>query len=285
MAAGNDLDPPNEFLYTKKQISRLCGSLVTVTRDNEIIQIIQLSTREFLTNNDCMAARESASPIASFHINVPSAEAKMCAASLSSPAQRPLSQYEDLESSSRDSEIARIKTEYPLFEYAVLYWPEYLIHPMKEELLSHQTTNNLENAIHYLTTENSLLWLEDYLRQAGPEFLLYTTQQFRKYFPTAPRLHLWVDAVMTLLEEFAGTLSRKPQAVNLCFKSRVRSKSRFEVCNEWNDFKNPNRFTKRPRWLTQVIFSTLKQGSEFGSTLIKEHTMCTCYQKCRMTFV
>lgn len=142
MVAGNDLDPPNEFLYTKKQISRLCGSLVNINQDDEIIQMIHLSTRESLTDFDCMAACEAASSIASFHINISFAEAKMCAvclASLSSSTLGSLSQYEDVAWSSRDSEVARIRTEYPLFEYAVLYWPEYLIHPVKEKFLRRAT--------------------------------------------------------------------------------------------------------------------------------------------------
>ncbi|KAG5644354.1 hypothetical protein DXG03_008651 [Asterophora parasitica] len=218
------------LLWSRKDIVEACGDLVTYTGldEGDMVGLIHLSARQFLRSNPTQLhlppdLQPSLTSISSFLVDVSRAECVMGATcidfllsgSLHSDSYfaRPLNLSGVLD----DSTFLK---RHPLFQYAVEYWPEYLLDVLEAISGEPETRRLLEKVVAFAAHTFSSTWLEEYMRQMGTEFTLYTAQRLS----AAPSsivpsdFLLWAQRVAQMVDDYAQTLSRKPQLVRICLQ-------------------------------------------------------------------
>ena len=199
------------LLYGKKDIELVCGSLVAISEDS--IRLIHLSTRDYLRSSP--ESLDLPGPLAKFLVDVPLTQtriAQTCLDYLSTRALRTCSAFKPstgVSTQQRQQEIATISGQFSLFEYAVLYWPSYLID--NSRLQPAETMGSLST---FLQSDYSATWLEVYLLFSGPEYTASTVQRLARMEHASDSINGWADKLLMILDEFAMTLAKAPQVIH-----------------------------------------------------------------------
>ncbi|MCJ1242060.1 hypothetical protein MMC14_010067 [Varicellaria rhodocarpa] len=184
-----DTGTRNSLLYPIRSIEELYGSLVTISRnqnDLDTVRLIHLSTRDYLKSSPKKLGVSG--PITEFFVDVPKVEMGLGLTCLQYLSLQDLREHPNIFSCKpvgREASIQDIKTKFPFFNYAVSYWPEYVLDSVENSYDDPQTEEGLKAGIRAVTdfteTNMSTVWLEEFLRQCGPEVLSYIIGRFQKW--------------------------------------------------------------------------------------------------------
>jgi hypothetical protein len=254
----DDDEYEEQNLYSRKDIVMICGSLVQYSglMDGDTVGLIHLSTRDFL-RSPAAALEGFPQMLECYLVNdleVNSTLARGCLRVLLSDTVRKnkyFSTRKVLEPPSQHLK-ARLSEQSPLFDYAVLFWAEYVCgiyslfgHPLDN---SSSSAELLAFSEIFQFTESMLLhpfglfWLEEYVRDAGTEVAGYTIKRLRslEFVKKDGSLSRWfADAAFTL-NNFAETISRHQQVIHICFpiSSRARNIGSVASVQEVIQFKS-----------------------------------------------
>ncbi|GLB39257.1 hypothetical protein LshimejAT787_0604190 [Lyophyllum shimeji] len=220
------------LLWSRKDIVKACGELVTYTGldEGDMIGLIHLSARQFLSGDpsqlrlppDLAPSLES---ISTFLIDIPRAECMMGTTCLeylltgSLHSDKYFAHPLGLERSADRPSKQGLAKRYPLFQYAVICWPEYVLDVLQTIPDDHDVRPLVTKVSSFIVHSFSIMWLEDYVRELGTEFSFYTAQRFSQLpSPTVPsEFTRWAKQTVRVLDDYAQTLSRQPQMIRICF--------------------------------------------------------------------
>ena len=217
----------DSLLYGKKDIELVCGSLITVSGDS--IRLIHLSTRDYLRSAPEAVALHG--PATRFLVDVPTTQSRIastCIDYLSSQQLRssknfyPVIQAQNsfLHSARsisviRQGEIQGLKDANAFFEYAVLYWLDYLI--STSPLSGQESRSRLED---FLVHDASITWLEVYLSMVGPEYAASRARRLASLQGMSNLVKAWAENLSNLLDDYNISMANVPQMIHSCFCPR-----------------------------------------------------------------
>ena len=220
------------LLWSRKDIVRLCGSLVTHSgmSNGDTIGLIHLTIREFLSSS--IESIRSYQPLEAILVDPSQARitaANTCLQLLSSK------EIQDTKKSSPSgnlltstpTSLARFSREYPFLGYAVEFWPHYVSDTAINGLEKPAASNLIRHAESFLKARSGLLWLEYYMSQHGFEAASNTLGRFIEAFSVQDdafsELLSLVTATRELLNSYSTAFCRVPQAVVKCLPDRATS--------------------------------------------------------------
>ena len=217
--------------WSRRDIVRVCGSLVSYTGldDGDMIRVIHLSTRDFLKSSP----EELQLPGDCAEFLVDGLEAGLslgqtCIDFLSSANLRKHPYFENRNHLCPKQSLVRtdeFESQYPFFDYATIYWPEYFLECFRLSNQSTEPTNSTKDprsqlsrkADGFLSDKFAIVWFEEYIRQTGTEFTSHTLGRLVQLPKlSAPRLCTWAAQAIRSLDSYGRTISRRPQAVHIC---------------------------------------------------------------------
>lgn len=223
-------------IYSRRDVVKVCGSLVHYTGldDGDVIGLIHLSTREFLKGS---ARQMEGFPRALEKYLVDEKEASLaiglrCLDVLNSPSVQS-NKYSRQLYRRKTTLRATVTDENPLFEYSVIYWPEYIdaLRAKDDETRAGDEIQDLSELgslfTQFLSGPFYTSWLEEYIRICGVELSSYTARRLCKLeLPNIPQKvnQLTMDTARSL-QNFSETLERFPPAVRFCIPTIAKVRS------------------------------------------------------------
>ena len=230
--ASGDPSFTQNLLCSTRELELVCGSLVTVK--NQSIQLIHLSTREFL-----LTPVESSPLQHTLHaFLVRRAEDS---ALLASVCVRFISPYCVPGKLSRDFAGRLLGMSAPLLDYACFHWISHLVESHPEAVIQHQS--NIER---FLESRQSFYWIEmcfavqrgihsqlNMILQSLLDWLPCNSsrniqsQSLQK--PPLPLLHYWANSYLRLLADYGPVLEIRPYEIHQIDPERIFRQSRHGV--------------------------------------------------------
>ena len=218
------------LLWSRKDIVRLCGSLVTHSgvSNGDTISLTHLTTRKFLSSS--IGLIHSQPSLEAFFVDPSQARitaGNTCLHLLSSR------EIQDVQKCSHsDNLLAPTSTsptqsthEYPLLDYSVKYWPHYILDTAISALGNPTANDLIRRAESFLKAQSGRLWLECYTYQHGFEIASNTFQRFIETFSVQDKEFQELVSLATetrkLLNSYSVAFSRMPQAVFRCLPNRA----------------------------------------------------------------
>jgi len=228
------------LLWSRKDIVEACGNLVRYTglNDGDMIGLVHLSARQFLRGDTTQSHPPPSPDRTSFIVDVPQAKSTMAISCIdyllndttlhSDPyftQSGPLGS--ETPSKSKIDLRHSLMKRYPLFDYAVVYWPGYMLDALNAIPNTANARRLLQKVALFVGHPFSLTWLEDYIRRTGVEFIIYAAQQLSDPLSTAIPSNIlhWATQVVNVLSEYAQTLSQNPEMIRICFPTPPASNS------------------------------------------------------------
>ena len=231
MATGDSSFTQN-LLCSVRELELVCGSLVTVK--NQSIQLIHLSTREFL-----LTPVESSPVGHMLHaFLVRRAEDSALIASI---CVMFISPHCVLGKLSRDSAGRLLGMNVPLLDYACFHWIPHLVESHPEAVILHQSKIQ-----QFLESRQSFYWIEmcftvqsgvysqlNMVFQSLLDWLSYKSspeiqsQSLQK--PPLPLLHYWAESYLYLLADYGPVLETRPYEIHNIDPERIFRPSRHGV--------------------------------------------------------
>ena len=220
------------LLCSVRELELVCGSLVTVK--NQSIQLIHLSTREFLlTPADSSPLRHTLHAFLVRRAEDSALLASICV-SFISPYCLP-------GKLSRDFAGRLLGTSAPLLDYACFHWISHLIESHPEAVIQHQS--KLQR---FLESRQSFYWIEmcftvqrgvysqlNMILQSLLDWLPYNStrniqsQSLQK--PPLPLFHYWANSYLRLLADYGPVLKLRPYEIHQIDPERIFRQSRHGV--------------------------------------------------------
>ena len=230
----DDLNLPMKYkslLWSRKDIVRLCGSLVTHSglSNGDTISLIHLTTREFLSSIRLAHSHQS---LEAFFVD--SSQARITAGNtclhlLSSREIQDAQKFSHSDNllTPMSTSLTQFAREYPLLGYAVEFWPQYILDTAINALGKSTASDLIRHAEGFLQAQSGRLWLAYYMYQHGFEVASNTFQRFIETFSVQdqefPELLLLATDTRKLLNSYSVAFSRIPQAVLRCLPNRATS--------------------------------------------------------------
>ena len=220
------------LLCSVRELELVCGSLVTVK--NRLIQLIHLSTKEFLlTPVDSSPLQHT---LHAFLIQ--RAEDSALIASI---CETFISPHCVLEKLSRDSTGQLLGMNAPWLDYACFHWIPHLVDSHPEAVIPHQSKIQ-----QFLESRQSFYWIEmcftvqrgiysqlNMVLQSLLDWLPYNSspdiqsQSLQK--PPLPLLHYWADSYLQFLADYGPVLELWPYEIHHIDPERIFRPSRHGV--------------------------------------------------------
>lgn len=220
------------LLCSVRELELVCGSLVTVK--NQLIQLIHLSTREFL-----LTPVESSSLRHTHHAFL--VQRAEDSALLASICVLFISPYCVPGKLSRDSAGRLLGTSAPLLDYACFHWIPHLVESHPEAVIQHQS-----NIQRFLESRQSFYWIEmcftvqrgiysqlNMILQSLLDWLPYNSSQdiqsqsLQK--PPLPLFQYWANSYLQLLADYGPVLEIRPYEIHQIDPERIFRQSRHGV--------------------------------------------------------
>ncbi|KAG6842319.1 hypothetical protein C0991_010607 [Blastosporella zonata] len=217
------------LLWSRKDIVEACGDLVTYTglTDGDMIGLVHLSARHFLTSKPSQIVlppdpAPSSTNLSSFLVDIPKAEYAIGTTCLDYLLSESLHFDEyftrlnrtDGAKKERDS----LSRRHPLFNYAVLYWPEYVFNSFSVAPKAVDIDPLAAKVSLFLAHSFSVIWMQEYIQHLGAETAAYIVRRFSDLpsDTTSREILAWGSHVGQILGDFSRTLSRNPQMIRMC---------------------------------------------------------------------
>lgn len=233
-AAYEDDDEYEEaYIYSRRDVVKACGSLVQYSGldDGDTIRLIHLSAREFLQRQITQSITISPK-LTKYFVEVMSSNAALATACLNvlqAPSVQKNAYF-------RIPKTSHIRTELmnlcPLFEYAVLYWPEFACAFADAVATAENDIKQPEDLFELLALlldgPWSLCWLEEYIRLGGIDIAMYTVERIRNLDESISRKgssftpQQWAAHVVHALHTFSETISHSPECIHTCVEAPGR---------------------------------------------------------------
>ncbi|KAG6817662.1 hypothetical protein H0H87_005419 [Tephrocybe sp. NHM501043] len=215
------------LLWSRKDIVEACGDLVSYTglTDGDMVGLVHLSARQFLTSEPSQLVlppdlASSSTNISTFLVDISKAEYSIGITCLDYLLDDFL--HSDVQFTHRNrSDVSKQDTlskRHPLFNYAVIYWPDYVFNSLLTPAKSITIEPLAAKAALFIRHSFSVIWLQEYIRCFGAETAAYIVRRFSDLpSNTTPReLLMWASRVAQILGDFSRTLSRNPQMIRMC---------------------------------------------------------------------
>ena len=225
------------LLCSVRELELVCGSLVTVK--NQSIQLIHLSTREFLLTP------VKSSPLRhTLHAFL--VRRTEDSALLASICVMFISPYCVLGKLPRDSAGRLLGMSAPLLDYACFHWISHLVESHPEAVIQHQS-----NIQRFLESRQSFYWIEmcftvqrgfcsqlNMILQSLLDWLPYNSSQrvqsqsLQK--PPLPLFQYWANSYLQLLADYGPVLETRPYEIHHIDPERVFRQSRHGVLESFS---------------------------------------------------
>ncbi|KAG6914858.1 hypothetical protein DXG01_014918 [Tephrocybe rancida] len=234
-------DVSSDLLWSRQDIVDACGNIVTYSGEGDSFRLVHLSAARFFhtagpnklrvpislslfeTTGNFIEDVKSATPILG----------QLCLKYLLSGALRSDKNLAPFLNNSFVFSISHTPSfhddgfsiRHPLFLFAVLYWPEFILPCLHTSIFP--TSAHLEllaklNITAFISDSfNVNVWLETFIRQSSFEGAVHTLRQFCKVDAalSEPSLFMaWARETITVLDDFAKTLSRRPELIWQCYQ-------------------------------------------------------------------
>ena len=263
------------LLWSRKDIVRLCGSLVSHSgvSNGDTIGLIHLTTREFLSSSDGLI--HSQPSLEAFFVDLSQARITAGITCLHLLSSR---EIQDAQKSSRsDNLLAPTSTsltqfthEYPLFGYSVEYWPQYVLDTAINALENPTANDLIRRAESFLKAQPGRLWLEYYMYQHGFEAASNTFQRFIEALLDQdkgfPELLALATDTRKLLNSYSVAFSRMSRAVLRCLPNKaIPLETEHEVrrCQDVMFFHTPKYHSVFRQCRKTLIHFNVDDGSLF----------------------
>ncbi|EGC49403.1 conserved hypothetical protein [Histoplasma capsulatum var. duboisii H88] len=231
----DDDDYEEAYIYSRRDVVKACGSLVQYSGldDGDTIRLIHLSAREFLQRKITQSITIPPN-LAKYFVEVTSSNAVLATACLNvlhAPSVQNNAYFRIPKSNHIRKELMELC---PLFEYAVLYWPEFAC-AFADAIAAGE--NNIkpsgdlfELLALLLDGPWSLCWLEEYIRLGGIDIAMYTVGRIQNLDTNVSRKGLafshtpqqWAAHVVHALHTFSETISHSPECIHTCVEAPGR---------------------------------------------------------------
>ncbi|KAG6852837.1 hypothetical protein C0991_008676 [Blastosporella zonata] len=218
-------DGAADLIWSRQDIVYACGNLVTYSGvdQDDSFRLVHLSATQFF---------RKASPI-EFIENIRGASSTLGLLCLdyllseklhsdklfaSSPHSNPIVEPISFSSPYNGDFMLR----HPLFNFSVNYWPDFTLHYLRASASSAIAVNRgfVEKAVSFVSDPFVNVWLEYFIRQFDVEITVYIIRRFLEvHTKDQPELAVfmdWAHKTVTLLGDFASTLSHRPHLIRKC---------------------------------------------------------------------
>ena len=220
------------LLWSRKDIVRLCGSLVTHSgvSNGNTISLIHLTTREFLSSS--IGLIHSQPFLEAFFVDPSQARITAGNTCLHLLGSREIQDAQKAGHSDNlltptSTSLTQFAHEYPLLGYSVEFWPQHILDTAIGSLGNPTASDLIRRAESFLKAQPGRLWLEYYMHQHGFEAAFNTFQRFIETFlaqdKVSPELLALATDTRKLLNSYSQAFSRILQAVLRCLPSRTTS--------------------------------------------------------------
>ncbi|PGH12602.1 hypothetical protein AJ80_06660 [Polytolypa hystricis UAMH7299] len=219
------------YIYSRRDVVKVCGSLVQYSGldDGDTIRLIHLSAREFLqgqiTQSDTIPTE-----LSKYFVDIMTSNSVLATACLNILQSPSVQSNEYFQNSDKAHHIrANLMALCPLFEYAVLYWPEFactfadaIATPEGDVKSIAQSKPLFELLALLLDGPWSLCWLEEYIRLGGIDIAMYTVERIRNLDArdslngSSFTSQDWAAHVVHGLHTFSETISYYPESIHTC---------------------------------------------------------------------
>ncbi|OJD11177.1 hypothetical protein AJ78_08000 [Emergomyces pasteurianus Ep9510] len=221
------------YIYSRRDVVKACGSLVQYSGldDGDTIRLIHLSAREFL-QRQITQSTSIPSNLTKYFVEVMTSNAVLATACLNvlqSPSVQKNAYFRIPKTHHMRTELVNLC---PLFEYAVLYWPEFACEfadaMANAENNITQPKDLFELLALLLDGPWSLCWLEEYIHLGGIDIAMYTVERIGKLAECVSRERpsfspqQWAAHVVHALHTFSETISHSPECIHTCVEAPGR---------------------------------------------------------------
>ncbi|OAX82421.1 hypothetical protein ACJ72_03232 [Emergomyces africanus] len=221
------------YIYSRRDVVKACGSLVQYSGldDGDTIRLIHLSAREFLQRQITQSITIPPN-LTKYFVEVMTSNAVLATACLN------VLQLSSVQENAyfRIPKTHHIRTELmnlcPLFEYAVLYWPEFACEFADAVATAENDIKQPEDFFELLALlldgPWSLCWLEEYIRLGGIDIAMYTVERIGKLAECVSQNgpsfspQQWAAHVVHALHTFSETISHSPECLHTCVEAPGR---------------------------------------------------------------
>ncbi|MCJ1267551.1 hypothetical protein MMC22_007436 [Lobaria immixta] len=210
-----------KLVWSRKDIVRVCGSLVAYSgmTDGDSIGLIHLTTRDFLASTQ---DRLTMSPtLEIFLVNTLQTKTKLvrtCLKLLNSANPQRHRRFKDKEKCLTPSVYSKkFRSDFALFDYAVQYWPTFLIDIMENPGNSvsaaelQATVSEVENLVQ---SGFAVTWVAEYIQLYDPESALNIARRLRKQKRMGSALLLFSNDLEQMVESFSRPILDAPYLVH-----------------------------------------------------------------------
>ncbi|KAI9158094.1 Vegetative incompatibility protein [Paramyrothecium foliicola] len=199
-----ELDVKTHLANPKPAIEGLCGHLVVVSEDHDVVHILHNTAREFLFSED---AGEFGISKTEGHERIVLA----CLQLLTGPDMQPPRHRRQLEQTRTRPKVSI------LLDYAVIYFSEHIFH-------SSASNEQVISALDKFFSTTATSWIEKVLKDGNMHRLVRTARNLRGYLDRRSKyssslgrhytcVDKWATDLSRLAIKFAGALSANPQSI------------------------------------------------------------------------
>jgi len=275
--------------WSRKDIVRVCGSLVSYTGldDGDMIRVIHLSTRDFLKSSpDKLKLPDGCAAFLVDGLEAGFTLGQTCIDFLSAKYLHDDPYFQNREILFPKQNLIRTAEfdRYPFFDYAVIYWPEYVldVHELSSDASQSDSIQARKQQLvvkiaNFLEKKFSTLWLEEYIRQAGAEFASHTAERLVAA-GMETLIGKWMTLVIEFLDSYGKTVSRKPQIVHTCLPNPKNPRSQRVQAVRPNRTRSAQVWKFEKSWVhldrvTDSLFATERAADtiRLNRQLMKKH--------------
>ncbi|KAL2373766.1 WD domain-containing protein, variant [Blastomyces gilchristii SLH14081] len=231
----DDDDYDEAYIYSRRDVVKACGSLVQYSGldDGDTIRLIHLSAREFLQRQIAQSIPIPPN-LTKYFVEVTTSNAVLATACLN-VLHAPSVQNDTYFRTPKSHDIrTELMNMCPLFEYAVLYWPEFACAFAEAVIAGENDFKQPEDLFELLALildgPWSLCWLEEYIRLGGIDIAMYTVERIQNLDESISRKgcsssftpQQWAAHVVHALHTFSETISHSPECIHTCVEAPGR---------------------------------------------------------------
>lgn len=210
-----------KLVWSRKDIVRVCGSPVAYSgmTDGDSIGLIHLTTREFLASTQDRLKMSPA--LETFLVNTLQTKIKLvrtCLKLLNSANLQRHRRFKDKEKYLTPSvNFKKFRNDFALFDYAVQYWPTFLLGIMENQDNSasaaelQATVSEVEKLVQ---SRFAVTWVAEYIQLHDPESALNIAQRLGKQKRMGSALLLFSNDLEQMVESFSRPILDAPYLVH-----------------------------------------------------------------------
>ncbi|KAG6848773.1 hypothetical protein H0H93_014245 [Arthromyces matolae] len=230
-------------VWSEEDIVRACGNLVTY--DGNSFRLVHLSTTQFFKREFSGPSGGAALPetVKEFVEAIQNAEfqlASLCLQYLLAPKLHShkyltlLPNYQSYIAS--ESEEAEFLEHFPLFQFCVIYWPDFILRGLSTNDGDPLIPDSLTRAITSFNSSPALcVWFVHAVDHLSIDAVVYTLAQWTQAKRSTKNsvITAWADDTVTLITLYRGALSLRSELIRKCWPMVMTGGTGYTVPRTW----------------------------------------------------